>query len=295
MNLIIPESESESDEWIIKLLERDAEDKEKAAASIGIRAFLNSNSKKKHIYPTPALNKRFLRKTVQAINAHNIALIRKETRDANLKLHKLKESTKTQTQMNTYHQNSDIINKSKILSKKQRSITFVREKNESFNEISNEIHKGKQSCTILKTLENQPNNLTLNQYNEKNISSLLQSPLIGPSIPTSLLKNNQNHNISSLDTLALNSHFDPNYDSKLDVVSSSDENDDWSIAIKAAKSHAQWKKLNIQRFTQTRFSNSTMPEVTQDLAFPIYGKRLREWDRGKIVLDNGDTEIKTFT
>ncbi|CCJ30857.1 unnamed protein product [Pneumocystis jirovecii] len=232
---------------------------------------------------------------VRNINAHNAALIQRETQEATQRLHKLDK--------HTGHEIGRHLGggQGSFSRKKGRSIAFVKEQysesSRSSRKNSNETQK-KISSKIVDEAPNSRkktniiNNTSQNKCIKENIfPDQPWSPSIGLSVPSIY---NCRDDTPSSGTLMLNSHFDPNYDPKLDVAVSSDESDDWAVSLRAVKDIAQWKKQRAQRLTETGFSSNMVSQITDEMAFPVYKKGLREWDRGKVVLENGEIETKAL-
>ncbi|KAG5513345.1 hypothetical protein PMAC_001408 [Pneumocystis sp. 'macacae'] len=284
----------DSDEWIIELLKKEALVKEQASATVGIRAFL-SEKQSKDGPPTRSLNKRFLTKMVRNMNAHNTALIQKETQEATQRLHKLEKHSSYGAEKRLK------ADQGAFSRKKGRSIAFVKqqypEPNKSSKKTSRMTLNKAPSEKVGKTPQgneetNIINNTGQNKYIKEDISPVQPlSPSIGPHIPSTY---DCYSNAPSLGTLMLDSHFHPDYDPRLDVAVSSDENDDWGTALEAIRGIAQWKKQKTQRLAEVGFSNSLIPQVIDETLFPVYRKGLREWDRGKVVLENGEVETKAL-
>ncbi|KAG4305028.1 hypothetical protein PORY_001703 [Pneumocystis oryctolagi] len=274
-----------SDEWVIELLKKEALAREQESATVGIQAFLSKKQKK--IQPTRTLNKRFLTKMVRNMDAHNVALVQKEAREATQRLRKLgQHAGECESKRRSSVDHSRFSHQH---SQHKRSISFVKQQHtrESNKDPEKRLNKtSKEDCKI-----NTINNKIQHNRTKPNISATPpQSPLIGPPIPSTYPHDN---NACSSGTLMLNSHFDPNYDPKLDVTISSDE-DDWEIALKAIKDISEWKRQNLQRQIQGEFSTNVVSKITQEMKSPVYSKGLREWDRGKVILENGEIDVKAL-
>lgn len=263
----------DSDDWIIELLKKEALEKEHASASIGIKAFLK---KKGHTQITHTLNKRFLAKMVREVDTHNIALIRKENREAARRLRMLCRRTSVQRHKEECNQAQDLyIDRRRSPPQHRRSITFV-----------------KQGELPLNTSNAGHNHVALpDTHLQQKDSPPHSQPLIGPPVPSS--STHSDFSFHSTGKSMLDLHFDPDYDPKLDIAISSDKNDDWNIIFEAIKDREQWKESRTQRQTQSKFPTQIISKITDEY-FPVYSKGLREWDRGKVVQENGDIEIKAL-
>ncbi|QSL66461.1 hypothetical protein MERGE_000841 [Pneumocystis wakefieldiae] len=246
------------DSWIIELLKKEAEEKELEYKSIGIKAFL----KKKRSEPVSrGPNKEFLTRIIRDTDAHNDALIRKEMRQAKKRLREL------------YRCNSG---RDKVIKENREAIKSTRK-------------GGKRSLKANISGDNDSEKKS--QQKRDFLSNRERSPLIGPEYPSILGEKNDGRFYSAGKSM-IDAHFDPNYDPRLDVAISSNENDDWEKELEALRSRSRWKKLLSQNLLQTNFSQKIVSETKYEESFPVYSKGLREWDRGKVVWEDGSIGLE---
>jgi len=128
-------------------------------------------------------------------------------------------------------------------------------------------------------------------------------------------------------TSTIDSHFADDYDPKLDVQLSEDdesssratrrpvaglmtEEDDWDMALEALRDRAEWKKKGEVRLRGAGFDNKFVDKWKSHPAFSLQSSNGqdtegsiddfrwakkgegREWDRGKVMNEDGTYEIK---
>ncbi|EMR09330.1 hypothetical protein PNEG_02285 [Pneumocystis murina B123] len=246
------------DSWIIELLKKEAEEKEIEYKRIGIKAFL----KKKRSGPiSRGLNKEFLTRIIKDTDAHNDALIRKEMYQAKKRLQEL------------YRCNS--------------SHDRVIKENK---EVGKSITKGRKKCFKVNLSDNNDSEKK-NQQEKKFLSNKEKSPSIGPEYPLISREGNDDGFYSSGKSM-LDTHFDPNYNPRLDVAISSNENNDLDKEFETMGNSPLWKKLVSRNLLQTDFSQKIISEMKHEESFPVYSKGLREWDRGKVVWEDGSIGLE---
>ncbi|OKL62629.1 hypothetical protein UA08_01904 [Talaromyces atroroseus] len=130
-----------------------------------------------------------------------------------------------------------------------------------------------------------------------------------------------------LNSSTIDSHFARDYDPKLDVDISENEegssskrstrrpvaglmteDDDWDMALEALRDRANWRQKGEERLRAAGFDDNTVQRWKQDPAFTARGGndtegRIedvtwakkgegREWDRGKVMNDDGQYDVK---
>ena len=99
-------------------------------------------------------------------------------------------------------------------------------------------------------------------------------------------------------TSAMDSHFASNYDPIADVRPNSDEEDEWGLAIEAHRDRQKWKQQGAERLRAAGFTDEQVrkwekggEKTEDDVKWAKKGEG-REWDRGKVVDDDGDVDVK---
>lgn len=88
-----------------------------------------------------------------------------------------------------------------------------------------------------------------------------------------------------------------------------EEEDDWDMALEALRDRANWKQKGEERLRAAGFNESTVQRWKQEPAFAAgsghetegriedvkWAKKGegREWDRGKVMNDDGHYDVKT--
>ena len=99
--------------------------------------------------------------------------------------------------------------------------------------------------------------------------------------------------------LAMDSRFSASYDPSTDVRPDSDlDDDDWDQALAALRDRQRWKEQGAERLKAAGFSETEVKswekggeKTEEDVRWAKKGEG-REWDRGKVVGDEGDVELK---
>ncbi len=93
-------------------------------------------------------------------------------------------------------------------------------------------------------------------------------------------------------------HFSSTYDPRTDVQPNPESEDDWDQALEALRDRQRWKQQGADRLRAAGFTQDEVEKWArngerreQDIKWAKRGEG-REWDRGKIVGEDGDTDIK---
>ena len=128
--------------------------------------------------------------------------------------------------------------------------------------------------------------------------SLPESPgSIGPEIPIEGPKFVRAKGRGRMNGGTLDAKFAKDYDPRTDVNHSDESEeeddkyvlDDWSIALRALKERQAYALSGAMtdRLAETQLHSATA-------AWPTYSKGEREWDKGKVILDDGSVGIKVW-
>jgi hypothetical protein len=88
---------------------------------------------------------------------------------------------------------------------------------------------------------------------------------------------------------SLDAKFSKTYDPRADSKASDSETDDWGIALRALRE----RQSHILSTAMTQ----RLHEMAQDqpaVSWPTYTTGEREWDRGKVILDDGTVGAKVW-
>ena len=110
-----------------------------------------------------------------------------------------------------------------------------------------------------------------------------------PPIPKVLARGRGNFSSSS----AIDSHFSLNYDPSVDVHPDPEVEDDWDQALEAIRDRQRWQKLGAERLKSAGFTEEEVKKwetggekTEEDVKWKGRGEG-REWDRGKVIGDDG--------
>ena len=91
----------------------------------------------------------------------------------------------------------------------------------------------------------------------------------------------------------LDAKFSDNYDPRKDIHDdnhdSNNEKDDWGIALRALRERQSYILSGAMTERLAEAENENQP-----VAWPTYSKGEREWDKGKVVLDDGSVGVKVW-
>lgn len=97
----------------------------------------------------------------------------------------------------------------------------------------------------------------------------------------------------------MDTRFDPSYNPKTDVnLEPEEDRDDWDMALEALRDRAKWKAQGADRLRAAGFTDEEVSQWekggekgVEDVRWRKKGEG-REWDRGKIVDDDGQVDVK---
>ncbi len=99
-------------------------------------------------------------------------------------------------------------------------------------------------------------------------------------------------------TSAMDSHFSSTYDPSVDVHPNSGSEDDWDQALEALRDRQRWKQQGAERLRSAGFTEDEVQKWEKggekrdsDVRWAKKGEG-REWDRGKVVDDEGAVDLK---
>ncbi|KAF2757375.1 hypothetical protein EJ05DRAFT_476644 [Pseudovirgaria hyperparasitica] len=97
---------------------------------------------------------------------------------------------------------------------------------------------------------------------------------------------------------AMDTHFSKSYDPSADVHINSDLEDDWDMALEALRDRQRWHQQGAERLRSAGFTEDEIrkwekggEKTEDDVRWAKKGEG-REWDRGKVVDDAGDINVK---
>ncbi|KAF3040231.1 hypothetical protein E8E12_000160 [Didymella heteroderae] len=99
-------------------------------------------------------------------------------------------------------------------------------------------------------------------------------------------------------SLGIESRFSTDYDPSLDLKPGSDVEDDWGEALEVMRDRERWKQQGADRLRAAGFKDEQVKKwekggnpMEEDVVWKKKGQD-REWDRGKVVDDDGDVALK---
>ncbi|KAF2132200.1 hypothetical protein P153DRAFT_383087 [Dothidotthia symphoricarpi CBS 119687] len=120
-------------------------------------------------------------------------------------------------------------------------------------------------------------------------------PLPPPAQPVIRSRGRGAHKANGMD---IDSHFSTTYDPSVDVRQASDAEDDWGNAVESFRDRQRWKQQGADRLKAAGFTDDQVKKwgkgdekSEEDVVWTRKGQA-REWDRGKVVDEDGDVELK---
>jgi hypothetical protein len=99
-------------------------------------------------------------------------------------------------------------------------------------------------------------------------------------------------------SLGIESRFSSNYDPSVDVKPGSDAEGDWDEALEAMRDRQRWQQQGAERLRAAGFKDEQVKKwekggdpLEEDVVWTKKGQD-REWDRGKVVHDDGDVALQ---
>ncbi|KAJ4336148.1 hypothetical protein N0V87_005584 [Didymella glomerata] len=99
-------------------------------------------------------------------------------------------------------------------------------------------------------------------------------------------------------SMGIESRFSTNYDPSVDVKPDLDAEDDWGEALEVMRDRERWKQQGADRLRAAGFKDEQVKTwekggdpMEEDVVWTKKGQG-REWDRGKVVDDDGDVALE---
>ncbi|KAF2003825.1 hypothetical protein P154DRAFT_519744 [Amniculicola lignicola CBS 123094] len=99
-------------------------------------------------------------------------------------------------------------------------------------------------------------------------------------------------------SMAMDARFSSTYDPSAEARLDSDINDDWGDALEALKDRERWKRVGAERLKEVGFTDAQVKKWEKgeekgedDVVWSREGQT-REWDRGKVIDDDGDVKLQ---
>jgi hypothetical protein len=98
--------------------------------------------------------------------------------------------------------------------------------------------------------------------------------------------------------MTMDARFSSTYDPTTDVKVNSDVEDDWGDALEALQDRQRWKQQGAERLKAAGFTDEQVKKwekggekTEEDVRWAAKGEG-REWDRGKVLDEEGDITLK---
>lgn len=98
--------------------------------------------------------------------------------------------------------------------------------------------------------------------------------------------------------MGIESRFSTTYNPSVDVSLDADVEDDWGDALEALRGRQQWQQLGATRLKAAGYSEKQVKkwekgeeQTEEDVVWTSKGQA-REWDRGKVIDEDGVIDLK---
>ena len=120
---------------------------------------------------------------------------------------------------------------------------------------------------------------------------------MGPALPPPEPKVRSRGRGAFTSSSAMDDHFSASYDPSNDVQPHSDLEDDWDQALEALRDRQRWKQQGADRLRAAGFTDEEVKKwekggekTGEDVRWAKKGEG-REWDRGKVVDEDGQVDV----
>jgi hypothetical protein len=317
-----------SDDYVANLLKTDAKQTTQRYAESGFSSLLRrpgGNS-------VPKPNTRFLRNLIRETDSHNAALLAKEAQESKAKLKQLKSShTRRRSRERSRDRDSERrkakrsrrndeggsgddrdrrkgrrsdSSRSKHDYERRRDKDSRRSRrSESPPSRSNQKSRNRERPTSKRSpsKEHQARHLKRNRQSASVSDSDPLEDLVGPLPPKkkdlSPVRRRGRGAFNSTLGDSEDSRFSKDYDPTNDMIATSDAGD-WDEALEVMRTREKWKQSGAERLRQVGFTENQIKKWEKgdepnesDVKWTKKGES-REWDRGKVLDDEGNVTLK---
>ncbi|CAG5179039.1 uncharacterized protein ALTATR162_LOCUS9002 [Alternaria atra] len=169
--------------------------------------------------------------------------------------------------------------------KRDRHRDRIRSRSPRRNHITPNSHKD----------DRRSNSRTATPASDSDPLEAIVGPLPPPPEPTVRSKGRGAYKANNM---GIESRFSSTYDPSTDVRANSDVEDDWGDALEALRDRARWQQQGADRLKAAGFTDEQVKKWekgdTQNEEDVIWTKKgqAREWDRGKVLDEDGHVELK---
>ncbi|KAL8897795.1 MAG: hypothetical protein Q9192_002408 [Flavoplaca navasiana] len=318
----MPSSEALTDDYVAQLLAKDAKDRTIKYSSFGLQAILP----KRPTTNAPKPNTRFLKNIIKETDSHNAALRAKEIADARIRLRGINE-TETATNDTTDEEEGMTKSTVPIQKPSAPTIvdTIADDTREAPLPTRTELESEGPDIDFVLAQDPCPDQgRDQDRHTHTNVRIGIADPttntailppssdsdpltsLIGPLPPNSkqnpkspppLRRGRGTHTLHS-SSAPMDTHFASTYDPTIDIQATAldpAEEDDWDNALEALRDRAKWRSSGAERLRAAGFTDEEIRKWEKsgdgegrevDVRWRGAGEG-REWDRGKVVGDDG--------
>ncbi|KAJ4325522.1 hypothetical protein N0V94_000665 [Neodidymelliopsis sp. IMI 364377] len=300
----------DDDEYVAKLLAQDAKKSSKTYDLVGLDAFNPKRSKS----GAPKLNTNFLRNIIRQTDSHNAALLAKEAEESSSRLRQMnrdKEKERTEAvdrakrRIEGRLKGSERVDTENTDQNRDRGGTkivagindVVRDGMETATKIEQHTnHDGEEIIAIEREKMRDP--ISGVDGNGASDSDPLEA-IVGPLPPAAQpAVRSRGRGALKANSTGIESRFSSTYDPLMDVRPDSDAEDDWGEALQVMRDRERWKQQGADRLRAAGFKDEQVKKwekggdpIEDDVVWTKKGQS-REWDRGKVLDEDGDVELK---
>ncbi|KAF9698910.1 hypothetical protein EKO04_003063 [Ascochyta lentis] len=317
--------DDDDDDYVAKLLAQDAKKSTKTYDLVGLDAFNPRRSRA----GAPKPNTNFLRHIIRQTDSHNAALLAKEAEESSSRLREMnrgrdKERTEAVDRVkrkiegrlsppsydehprprHPTRRDDDARDKHIGIGGLTRGGMKTATKIEQHTSRKGQKITERMVVEIVMMVKEETKGLTtgieedespLPDPSDSDPLEAIVGPLPPPSEPTI---RSRGRGALKANSMGIESHFSSTYDPSIDVRPDSDIADDWSEALEVMRDRERWKQQGAERLRAAGFKDEQVKKwekggdpTEEDVVWSKKGQD-REWDRGKIVDEDGDVELR---
>ncbi|KAJ4383903.1 hypothetical protein N0V86_000746 [Didymella sp. IMI 355093] len=280
----------DDDEYVAKLLAHDAKKTTKTYDLVGLDAFNPTRSRA----GAPKPNTNFLRHIIRQTDSHNAALLAKEAEESSSRLRQMnREMDKERT---------EAVDRAKRriegrLSPPARESDSQKRRSDQRNG-TDEDKDDRRDDQRRRRRDDRSDSQSRGHKGRTSDSDPLEA-IVGPlPPPPQSIVRSRGRGVLKGNSLGIESRFSTNYDPSMDMKPGSDVEDDWSEALEVMRDRERWKQQGADRLRAAGFKDNQVKKwekggdpMEEDVVWTKRGQG-REWDRGKVVDDDGDVVLK---
>ncbi|OAL56687.1 hypothetical protein IQ07DRAFT_594168 [Pyrenochaeta sp. DS3sAY3a] len=305
------------DEYLANLLKQEAKASAKQYELVGLDAF----NPKRPKAGAPKPNTNFLRNIIRQTDSHNAALLAKEAEESSARLRlmdRAKErgrekeeelrSMRADGRLTPLHSDDDVRSRhTRGRGRSGHSVDGPDSSNKKGRRRHRRRDRSRSPLSAYRTSKSSRTTTRQVDSSRKSRQRSVSSPsdsdpleaIVGPlPPPTQPIVRPRGRGAQMANMTGTESRFSSNYDPHIDIGPSPDAEDDWADSVEAFRDRQQWRQEGVERLKAVGFTDAQIKkwekgeEPNEDDVVWARKGEAREWDRGKVVDEDGDIQMK---